>query len=63
MVAVKGRQPIGYYKDEEKTDRTFRVIDGERYNDALEASRAYESNIGVIEMTKNMTQQTLRILA
>lgn len=34
-----------------------------QFVDALEASRAYESNIGVIEMTKNMTQQTLRILA
>lgn len=31
--------------------------------DALSASRAYEANIGVIETTKNMGQQTLRILA
>jgi fatty-acyl-CoA synthase len=31
MVAVGGPQPLGYYKDEEKTARTFRVIDGERY--------------------------------
>ena len=31
--------------------------------DALEASRAYEANIGVIEITKNMAQQTLQILA
>jgi len=31
--------------------------------DALEATRSYEANIGVIEITKNMTQQTLRILA
>jgi flagellar basal-body rod protein FlgC len=31
--------------------------------DALEATRAYEANIGVIEVTKNMSQQTLRILA
>jgi len=30
--------------------------------DALEATRAYEANIGVIEITKNMSQQTLRIL-
>ncbi len=35
----------------------------EQFVDALEASRAYESNVGVIEMTKNMTSQTLRILA
>ncbi len=32
MVAVKGRQPVGYYKDPEKTERTFRVVDGERYS-------------------------------
>lgn len=31
--------------------------------DALEATRAYEANVGVIEVTKNMSQQTLRILA
>jgi flagellar basal-body rod protein FlgC len=31
--------------------------------DALEATRSYEANIGVIEITKNMSQQTLRILA
>lgn len=31
--------------------------------DALEATRAYEANVGVIEITKNMSQQTLRILA
>lgn len=31
--------------------------------DALEASRAYEANIGVIEVTKNLGQQTLAILA
>lgn len=31
--------------------------------DALEATRAYEANIGVMEITKNLGQQTLRILA
>lgn len=31
--------------------------------DALEATRAYEANIGVIEITKNMSEQTLRIIA
>jgi acyl-CoA synthetase (AMP-forming)/AMP-acid ligase II len=31
-VAVKGRTPVGYYKDEEKSARTFLVIDGERYS-------------------------------
>ena len=32
QVAVKGRQPIGYYKDPEKTAATFLEIDGERYS-------------------------------
>ncbi|HZT68021.1 MAG TPA: acyl-CoA synthetase [Acidimicrobiales bacterium] len=33
MVAVKGRGvPLGYYKDPEKSAKTFRVIDGERYS-------------------------------
>src|SRR5262249_9531736 len=31
--------------------------------DALEASRSYEANIGVIEVSKDMAQQTLRIVA
>ena len=31
--------------------------------DALEASRAYEANIGVIEVSKDMAQHTLRIIA
>jgi flagellar basal-body rod protein FlgC len=31
--------------------------------DALEATRAYEANIGVIEVTKNMTEQSLKIIA
>jgi fatty-acyl-CoA synthase len=32
MVGVTGFLPIGYYKDEEKTARTFPVIDGVRYS-------------------------------
>jgi flagellar basal-body rod protein FlgC len=31
--------------------------------DALEATRAYEANIGVMEVTKNIAMQTMRILA
>jgi 3-oxocholest-4-en-26-oate---CoA ligase len=31
-VAVRGRVPIGYYKDPEKSARTFLVIDGNRYS-------------------------------
>jgi flagellar basal-body rod protein FlgC len=30
---------------------------------ALEATRSYEANIGVIEVTKNITEQSLRIVA
>lgn len=32
MVAVCGFLPQGYYKDQEKTDKTFKVINGERYS-------------------------------
>lgn len=32
MVAVTGFLPVGYYKDEEKTARTFPVINGVRYS-------------------------------
>jgi 3-oxocholest-4-en-26-oate---CoA ligase len=32
MVAAGGNVPLGYYKDPEKSARTFRVIDGERYS-------------------------------
>jgi flagellar basal-body rod protein FlgC len=31
--------------------------------DALEATRAYEANIGVIEVSKNLADQALRIIA
>jgi len=31
--------------------------------DALEATRAYEANVGVIEISKAMTEQSLRIIA
>jgi len=32
MVAVTGRIPLGYFKDEAKTNATFRVVDGVRYS-------------------------------
>jgi fatty-acyl-CoA synthase len=32
VLALGGRNPLGYYKDEEKSDRTFKVIDGVRYS-------------------------------
>jgi 3-oxocholest-4-en-26-oate---CoA ligase len=31
-LAIRGRVPVGYYKDPEKSARTFPVIDGERYS-------------------------------
>lgn len=31
-VAIRGRTPIGYYKDEEKSAQTFVVIDDDRYS-------------------------------
>jgi flagellar basal-body rod protein FlgC len=35
----------------------------QEFVDALEATRAYEANIGVIEVTKDLGEQTLTILA
>ncbi len=32
VLALGGRIPLGYYKDEEKTTTTFRTIDGTRYS-------------------------------
>jgi acyl-CoA synthetase (AMP-forming)/AMP-acid ligase II len=32
MMALRGRMPVGYYKDEEKTAHTFRVLDGARWS-------------------------------
>ena len=32
MVAAGGNVPLGYFKDAEKSERTFRVINGERYS-------------------------------
>jgi fatty-acyl-CoA synthase len=32
VLALGGRNPLGYYKDTEKSDRTFKEIDGVRYS-------------------------------
>jgi fatty-acyl-CoA synthase len=32
VLALGGRNPLGYYKDDEKSDRTFKEIDGVRYS-------------------------------
>ncbi|MCC6493277.1 MAG: flagellar basal body rod protein FlgC [Pirellulales bacterium] len=34
-----------------------------QFVDALEATRAYEANIGVLEITKQMAQRTLQLIA
>jgi len=31
LLAIGGRQPVGYYNDPEKSATTFRIIDGKRY--------------------------------
>ena len=33
------------------------------FTDALEAARSYEANLGVMEITKDLQHETLRILA
>ena len=33
------------------------------FTDAMEAARAYQANLGAMEITKDLEQQTLRILA
>lgn len=33
------------------------------FTDAMEAARSYEANLGAIEISKDLAQQTLRILA
>jgi len=35
----------------------------QEFVDSLEASRAYEANVGALDVTKELTQQTIRILA
>lgn len=32
MLAIGGRQPVGYHKDPVKTAQTFRMVDGKRYS-------------------------------
>jgi len=47
-LAQKGRVPLGYLGDAEKTARTFPVIDGTRYS--VPGDRARLTNEGVIEL-------------
>jgi 3-oxocholest-4-en-26-oate---CoA ligase len=42
LVAAGGNVPLGYYKDSEKSSRTFRVIDGVRYSFAGDLATVHE---------------------
>ncbi len=47
-LAVRGRTPIGYYKDEEKSARTFPIIDGVRYS--IPGDYAYAEADGTVHL-------------
>lgn len=55
-LAIKEGEHKGYvaYPD---IDLTTQMVD------ALESTRAYEANVGVMEITKNLSRETLSILA
>lgn len=56
--------PLAIQEGEWKGYVAYPNVDmNEQFVDALEASRAYEANVGVIEVTKGMSRQTLSILA
>ena len=56
--------PLAATEGEHKGYVAYPNIDmNEQFVDALEASRSYEANIGVMEVTKGMARQTLSILA
>jgi len=68
-VEIEDVEPLMKYQPQhpdadEKGYVAYPNIDMTReFVDALEATRAYEANIGVIEVTNDLGQQTLRILA
>lgn len=56
--------PLAIQEGDKKGYVAYPNIDmNEQFVDALEASRAYEANVGVIEVTKGMSRQNLSILA
>ena len=55
-LAQKGGQWKGYVAYP-NIDMTTQMVD------ALEATRAYEANVGVIEITKGLSRQSLQIIA
>lgn len=60
---LKRHQPNHPLADEDGYVAYPRINMTQEFVDALEATRAYEANVGVIEATKNMGQQTLKIIA
>lgn len=72
-VATEQSEPLYRYQP----DHPLAIQEGERKGyvaypnidltsqmvDALEATRAYEANVGVMEITKNLSRETLGILA
>ncbi len=68
-IEFSDRPPIvkhqpGHPDADENGNVSYPAIDmTTEFVDAMEATRAYQANIGVMDVTKNMAQQTLRILA
>lgn len=61
---LQPEHPLAATEGEHKGYVAYPNIDmNEQFVDALEASRSYEANIGVMEVTKGMARQTLSILA
>ncbi len=57
-------EPNNPFADKETGMVAYPAIDmTTEFVNALEATRAYEANIGVIEITKDMAQQSLQIIA
>ncbi len=48
VLALGGRNPLGYYKDDVKTAATFRVIDGKRYSVPGDFAKVHED--GTIQL-------------
>ena len=56
--------PLAIQEGEKKGYVAYPNINlNEQFVDALEATRSYEANIGVMEISKGLTRQTLSILA
>ncbi|MCY2985937.1 MAG: flagellar basal body rod protein FlgC [Planctomycetota bacterium] len=64
LYRLQPEHPLAATEGKHKGYVAYPNIDmNEQFVDALEASRSYEANIGVMEVTKGMARQTLSILA